>query len=280
MSDLSVILDLITKQTEDLLWDTLPSRLSLDMNLASHISATVLVGKIIGLKPPGKLVIINTILAVWKFAVHLRIEAMENSTYLFHFTRSRDRDKVLLMVPWNFKGHLLVLQHWSSALTIAEIDLTTSSFWIQLHGLPMAGMNQPTISAIGSSIGQLLELDKLPEGITCKRFFRIKVKLNVCNPLKHGFFLPSPNLSDVFISFRYEKLSDFCYNCGRIGHTFSMCPHETMLEGDHQFGSWLRANLWDSSTLSVSSTIPRSTSLAVSASGSPPQSKGLCKIFF
>lgn len=77
----------------------LPSRLSLDMNMASHISGTVLVGKIIGLKPPGKLVIINTILAVWKFAVHLRIKAMENSTYLFHFTRSRDKDKVLLMAP-------------------------------------------------------------------------------------------------------------------------------------------------------------------------------------
>lgn len=79
------------------------------------------------------------------------------------------------MAPWNFKGHLLVLQHWSQAMTIAEVDLTMSSFWIQLHGLLMAGMNQSTISAIGSSIGQLLELEQLPTGITCKHFFRIKV---------------------------------------------------------------------------------------------------------
>lgn len=77
-----------------MLWDTLPARLSLDMNMASQMSSTILIRKIIGLKPPGKSIIINTILAVWKFAVNLKIEAMENSTYLFHFSRSLDKDKI------------------------------------------------------------------------------------------------------------------------------------------------------------------------------------------
>lgn len=77
-----------------MLWDTLPARLSLDMNMASQMSSAILIRKIIGLKPPGKSIIINTILAVWKFAVNLKIEAMENSTYLFHFSRSLDKDKI------------------------------------------------------------------------------------------------------------------------------------------------------------------------------------------
>lgn len=77
-----------------MLWDTLTARLSLYMNMASQMSSTILIGKIIGLKPPGKSIIINTILAVWKFAVNLKIEAMENSTYLFHFSRSLDKDKI------------------------------------------------------------------------------------------------------------------------------------------------------------------------------------------
>lgn len=64
------------------------AHLSLDMDSASHMTSTVLIGKIIGLKPPGKSIIINTILAVWKFALDLKIEAMKNSTYLFSFFSS------------------------------------------------------------------------------------------------------------------------------------------------------------------------------------------------
>lgn len=48
-------------------------------------------------------------------------------------------------------------------MTIDKVDLTMSSFWIQLHGLPMAGMNQYTLADIGSLVGQLLELEKLLE---------------------------------------------------------------------------------------------------------------------
>lgn len=69
-----------------MLWGTLTSRLSLNMELAEHLSSTILIGKTIGLKPLGKSIIMGTILAVRKFAVDLKIEAMENSTYLFHFS--------------------------------------------------------------------------------------------------------------------------------------------------------------------------------------------------
>lgn len=53
---------------------------------------------------------------------------------------------------------------------IEEVDLSQSSFWIQLYGLPMASMNQSTISAIGSSVGRLLKIEKLLDGVNCKRF--------------------------------------------------------------------------------------------------------------
>lgn len=35
-------------------WETLPTRLTLDMEQADETSSLVLIGKIVGLKPPGK----------------------------------------------------------------------------------------------------------------------------------------------------------------------------------------------------------------------------------
>lgn len=72
----------------------------------------------------------GTILAIWKFAVDLKIEAMEDSTYIFHLSCSQDKDRVIHLSPWNFKGHLLVLQHWSPEMTLNEVDLSMAMFWI------------------------------------------------------------------------------------------------------------------------------------------------------
>lgn len=66
-----------------------------------------------------------------------------------------------------------------------------ATFWIQLHGLPMAGMNKSNICAIGASIGTIVDMDLRPDGITFKQFFRIKVSFNASS-LKHGFSLPRP----------------------------------------------------------------------------------------
>lgn len=111
MEDYCDALELITQKTKQMLWDTLPDRISLNMAVAENTSRLVLIGKIIGLKPLGKTIIIHSILALWKYAVDLKIEALEQSTFLFHFSRSMDKDRVLQLAPRNFKGHLLVLQH-------------------------------------------------------------------------------------------------------------------------------------------------------------------------
>lgn len=66
MDDLNSEMDLLTRRTEEMPWDTRQAHISLNMEMAAQISSTVLIGKIIRLKPPGKSIIINTILTIWK----------------------------------------------------------------------------------------------------------------------------------------------------------------------------------------------------------------------
>lgn len=218
MSDLSVDVVHLTRRTKDLSWESLPRQLSLDLDMAQVTSSKILIGKFFGLKLPRKNVVMSLISSVWKFAEDLHIYALENSTYLFYFSRSQDKASVLQLAPWNFNGYHLLLQHWSPKLSIAEVNLSMATFWIQLHSLLMVGMNKTNICAIGASIGTLVDMDPLLDGIACKRFFRIKVSFNTSHPLKHGFCFPRPNYPDAFIKFCYKKLSDLCYQCGHLGH--------------------------------------------------------------
>jgi hypothetical protein len=48
--------------------------------------------------------------------------------------------------PWNIKDALLVVKQWPHELTNAEVILSTCSFWVQVHGLPL--QNMTTVNAI------------------------------------------------------------------------------------------------------------------------------------
>jgi len=62
------------------------------------------------------------------------------------------------------------------------------------------------------------------EGIIAHHHLRIRVLINVLQPLIPGFFLPRLDLPSIWIRFQYERLADYCVYCGLIGHRKFFCP--------------------------------------------------------
>lgn len=82
-----------------------------------------------------------------------------------------------------------------------------------------------------SKLGEILELEKAGQN---KPYLWVKVQFEEVKPLHPGFHLPCENQSMLCISFKYERLSSFCFTCGRINHTMGNCskqvPHEYQQE--------------------------------------------------
>ncbi|KAL8496990.1 hypothetical protein ACS0TY_020609 [Phlomoides rotata] len=81
------------------------------------------------------------------------------------------------------------------------------------------------------------------------RSIRIKVKVDYRKPLRRGSFLELKEGSQVWVDFKYERLSSFCYLCGTLGHMRRECD---LAEGEADlddipeeklpFGEWMRAS--------------------------------------
>ncbi|XP_042969051.1 uncharacterized protein LOC122301731 [Carya illinoinensis] len=205
-------------QTEALSWEGL--NLSPEKEPSYDNLELTLIGKIVAPRPLNRISLHASFRAAWSFISKFHIEDLDVNLFLFTFQNDRDKSRILNQAPWNFKGHLLILKNCLADSTWKEISLNTSPFHVQIHGLTRNHMTEKIAFKIGNALGNFLAVDIDPFfGLACKKFIRIKVEIDISKPLKQGLWEPRDYHPDTWVSFKYERLSDFCYACGRIGHS-------------------------------------------------------------
>ncbi|KAM0977287.1 hypothetical protein ACFX2I_020016 [Malus domestica] len=73
-------------------------------------------------------------------------------------------------------------------------------------------------------------------------FLRVRVLVNTVNPLVNGCWLKRETNRETWVEFKYERLQDFCYRCGHIGHANNECTFEAYSGGAEGYGEWTRAH--------------------------------------
>lgn len=195
-----------------------------DDNEASR--SQCLLGRIFHDKPPNKIAISNILRKAWNTREDFSITPWSNNTTLFRFKDERDRCSILKSGPWSVMGKLLVLKPLSEGVVASEMDFNVSPFWVQIHGLPVEKMTRENGEIIGKRFARLLGIEAISDGLLLQRsFLRVRVEVNLTQPLPKGFWLrrKNPTSNDLWIAYKYERLSDFCYACGRIGHENNNC---------------------------------------------------------
>jgi hypothetical protein len=205
--------------TESLNWLDHPPPLVPSIPLADHQPLFFLAGRVHSLRSISKATVRETLQGAWQFLKSLSMEVLGDSTYIFTFEDEQDMQRIQDLSPWNIRGHPLILKHWDLSMSLSELDFSEGVYWIQVHDLPPALMTKQNAVIIGNYLGQFIctESDG-PFANQRKNFLRIKVLLPLRNPLITGFNQERLNRPPCWVHLKYERLSDFCFNCGRLGH--------------------------------------------------------------
>lgn len=80
-------------------------------------------------------------------------------------------------------------------------------------------MNTKNVAKLAEQVGEVFQ-DENPwvDGVLLCTFFRVRVNVNIQEPFVTGYWVPRKDLPKSWIFFRYERLQDFCYNYGLVGH--------------------------------------------------------------
>ncbi|KAL5852219.1 hypothetical protein ACOSQ3_007337 [Xanthoceras sorbifolium] len=152
---------------------------------------------------------------IWGTTQAVEIEILRDIIFGFHFRNRMDKMRILAGGPWSFDRSLLVLEE------------------------PERMGNWP--------IGEVREIDTGASGDCLGKYIRVRVVLDISKPLQRFLKVNMGNPGkDVIMLLRYERLPEYCFGYGFIGHYMRECEHgfgvgDTGLE-DSSFGSWMRAS--------------------------------------
>ena len=183
-----------------------------------------LIGKLITSKDIGLNYVKDIAFKAWKPVYTMEVKRLDKNIFMFYFQHEVDSHRAFLRQPWLFRGGHLISKRWSPDIMWQEVTFSTSMFWVQVHGLPTLWRTENNLKKIGAHLGHVLKADLI--GDTSggwKKFLRVQVDIPIEKPLLSSLFPPQPNKADIWIGFKYEKLTNFCYKCGVIGHEERSC---------------------------------------------------------
>ncbi|KAL4284634.1 hypothetical protein GQ457_16G010150 [Hibiscus cannabinus] len=157
--------------------------------------------------------------------------------------REQQRSSIIRRSPWLFEGDPLVTIPFNPSLSLNEHDFSKILYWVRIHELPLNMMTMDIAATIGSRFETLIAVDTRHNLGNLGEFFRLRVEINVHNPLlrcvtvgKHA------DGRNRICPVQFEKLNKFCFNCGRLGHEIELCPQpKDVTATATPYGPWMRA---------------------------------------
>lgn len=98
-----------------------------------------------------------------------------------------------------------------------KVPLIHTPFWVQIHDVSVGLFSENLAVQLGNFLGEFLEYDESGIGKENRNYIRVRTKLDIRHPLKRKKQIMFKGRCS-YVMFKYERLSLFCFYCGRLRH--------------------------------------------------------------
>jgi hypothetical protein len=188
----------------------------------------------------------RTFKPLWRAEKGFSVKDMGENTLLFTFAEETDLERVLSTEPWTYDKYVILFQRVDDDESVASVTFSTMPIWVQIHGLPLRNLSSEVAMDLGASLGQVEPYSMAGDERSGENNPRVRVRLDITKPLCRGRKVQLGKGKLGWLTFKYERLPNFCYVCGLLTHGEKDCGMRMKTRGDDphappQYGPWLRA---------------------------------------
>ena len=164
---------------------------------------------------------------VWRTSQEVKIEKLGNNVFMFKFGSEVYKRSIMVGGTWHFDRALIVLTEPAGIRDIKKQDFSHVSFWVQIYDVPIMCMSKEMAAELGKVIGKEDEVETDAVGECFGQFLRFRIFIDIIKSLKKIIELEQEeeDADDVPMRVMYERLSNFYFCCGQIGHQYQECVY-------------------------------------------------------
>ena len=138
-----------------------------------------------------------------------------------------------------------MVQRYNTDVPVRDLSFMKALFWVQVHEIPVRYITKKIAENLYETVG---EVQKSIYAIDDEggHFIRVCVSVDVTLPLCRGRLITMENGTKHWIRFKYERLPNLCFWCGRLTHSDKNCnlwieSKGSLSPDQQQFSSSLKA---------------------------------------
>ncbi|XP_050259051.1 uncharacterized protein LOC126704056 [Quercus robur] len=190
--------------------------------------------------------VVRTFNPIWRPKNGIKVRRVGDHIILFIFDNEEEVEKIIEGEPWSFDKHLVMLKRYDYSIPIQDLVFDHVSLWVQVHDIPTKYLSREVAEKLYEAVGVVNKESSLGE-VDRGTIMRVRVKVDVILPLYCGRIFKLGNGSRGWVTFKYKRLPNVCYWCGRLNHIDRDCDRwiqisGTLMKEDQEYGSWLRAS--------------------------------------
>ncbi|XP_071906083.1 uncharacterized protein [Coffea arabica] len=214
-----------------------------EVNLGVKECQLSLFGKFKGENIVNYMGVKSFVTAAWGYPKDLKVVELGPNFFQFLIHGEQERERILGGGPWMMDSQLLVMNRWFEGIEEDENAFNKALLWVQIWNLPVHWMSEEVGRKIGAVFSRVNEVIIPQTGSKEGRHIKLLVVADISQPLLRGTIVKVEG-STKWVSFKYERCPDFCYNCEIMGHCERNCKRLVLINRGHlenQYGTWIRA---------------------------------------
>lgn len=140
--------------------------------------------------------------------------------------------------PWSFDNAMLIVNRIPIGEEPLNVPLWSLELWIQIHDLSKGFMSEAVGKQLWDFFGEFVMCDAKNNSSIWMGYMCIKIRLDVCKPLKRRKKIKKKNGPEFVVQCKYERLGEFCFACGLLSHTERFCMRFLNKRGEDDFKEW------------------------------------------